>query len=55
MIDVLLLSSDIVELAMEIDDSLSDKELIGCEVIDATSSENVYLRRKRRYFQNTLY
>ena len=55
MIDVSLLSSDIVELAMEIDDSLSDEELIGCEVIDAASSEYVYLRRKHRYFRNTLY
>ena len=43
MIDVLLLSSDIVELAMEIGDSLSEEELFGCEVIDAISSENVYL------------
>ena len=39
MIDMSVLSSDIEELVMVTDDSVSENEVIGCDGIDALSSE----------------
>lgn len=43
MIDISVLSSDIEELVMETEDSVYENEVIGCDRIDALSSEIAYL------------
>ena len=47
-IDMSLLSCDVVEQVMETEDSVSEYELIGCEIINAAWSDLALLKSKKK-------
>ena len=47
-----LLSCDVVEQVMETEDSVSEYELIGCEIINAAWSDLALLKSKKNWYNS---